>query len=97
MIAQHPRDAFAATLAAVHLHGLAGDVMREKVGAHSMVATDLLVGLPEAFARTRGAAMEKPVPWQAWLPTPRDFSSNRRASDHGICADDEKAWPEEAV
>jgi hypothetical protein len=64
------------------------------VGAHSMVATDLLVGLPEAFARTRGAAMEKPVPWQAWLPTPRDFSSNRRASDHGICADDEKAWPE---
>ncbi len=42
-----------AVLAAVHLHGLAGDVMRESVGEHSLVATDLLKGLPEAFRRTR--------------------------------------------
>ncbi len=53
MIAQHPKNAFAAVLAAVHLHGLAGDVMRESVGEHSLVATDLLQGLPEAFRRTR--------------------------------------------
>jgi hydroxyethylthiazole kinase-like uncharacterized protein yjeF len=53
MIAQHPKQPFAAVLAAVHLHGLAGDVMRESIGEHSLVATDLLQGLPEAFRRTR--------------------------------------------
>jgi NAD(P)H-hydrate epimerase len=64
MIAQHPKDAFVAVLAAVHLHGLAGDVMRERVGEHSLVATDLLQGLPEAFRRTREAAREKLVSWE---------------------------------
>jgi hydroxyethylthiazole kinase-like uncharacterized protein yjeF len=63
MIAQHPKDAFRAVLAAVHLHGLAGDVAREKLGEHSLVATDLLRGLPEAFRRTREMAQEKLVRW----------------------------------
>ncbi|MGB7600835.1 MAG: NAD(P)H-hydrate dehydratase [Candidatus Sulfotelmatobacter sp.] len=63
MIAQHPKDAFAATIAAVHLHGLAGDVMRESVGEHSLVATDLLRGLPKAFRRTREADEQKLVCW----------------------------------
>jgi hydroxyethylthiazole kinase-like uncharacterized protein yjeF len=63
MIAQHPEDAFAAVLAAVHLHGLAGDVMRESVGEHSLVATDLLRGLPEAFRRAQNAAKGKLVCW----------------------------------
>ncbi len=63
MMAQHPKNAFAAVLAAVHLHGLAGDVMREKVGEHSMTATDLLIGLPEAFRRTRKAAQENSACW----------------------------------
>jgi ADP-dependent NAD(P)H-hydrate dehydratase / NAD(P)H-hydrate epimerase len=63
MIAQHPKNAFVAVLAAVHLHGLAGDVMREKVGELSLVATDLLLGLPGAFRRTREAAGEKLVSW----------------------------------
>ena len=63
MIAQHSKDAFSAVLAAVHLHGLAGDVMRERVGEHSLVATDLLTGLPEAFRRTREMAKEKLVRW----------------------------------
>ncbi len=63
MIAQNPKDAFAATMAAVHLHGLAGDVMRESVGEHSLVATDLLRGLPEAFRRTQKAAEQKLVCW----------------------------------
>jgi hydroxyethylthiazole kinase-like uncharacterized protein yjeF len=62
MMAQHPKNAFAAVLAAVHLHGLAGDVMRESVGEHSLVATDLLRGLPDAFRRTRETAREKFVP-----------------------------------
>jgi ADP-dependent NAD(P)H-hydrate dehydratase / NAD(P)H-hydrate epimerase len=63
MIAQNSEEAFAAVLAAVHLHGLAGDVMSESVGEHSLVATDLLQGLPEAFRRTQSAAKEKLVCW----------------------------------
>ena len=65
MIAQHPdpRDALLAVTAAVHLHGLAGDVICETVGEHSLVATDLLLGLPEAFRRTREATKEKLVCW----------------------------------
>jgi hydroxyethylthiazole kinase-like uncharacterized protein yjeF len=63
LMAQHPQDVLLAVLAAVHLHGLAGDVMREKVGEHSLVATDLLQGLPEAFLRTQKTAREKLVSW----------------------------------
>jgi NAD(P)H-hydrate epimerase len=63
MIAQHLNDALLAVVAAVHLHGLAGDVMRESVGEHSMVATDLLRGLPEAFRRAQRSAREKFVCW----------------------------------
>jgi ADP-dependent NAD(P)H-hydrate dehydratase / NAD(P)H-hydrate epimerase len=63
MIAQHPKDAFRAVLAAVHLHGLSGDVMKAVVGEHSMVATDLLQGLPVAFRVLRQAAQEKRVRW----------------------------------
>ena len=63
MIAQNPNDALLAVLAAVHLHGLAGDVMREGVGEHSLVATDLLRGLPEAFMRAQRTAQEKFVRW----------------------------------
>jgi ADP-dependent NAD(P)H-hydrate dehydratase / NAD(P)H-hydrate epimerase len=63
MMAQHPKNVFEAVLAAVHLHGLAGDVMCEAVGEHSLVATDLLRGLPEAFQRTRNAAQQKLVRW----------------------------------
>ncbi len=61
--AQHPESAILAICAAVHLHGLAGDVMRESVGEHSMVATDLLRGLPEAFRRAQKAATERVVRW----------------------------------
>ena len=63
MIAQNPNDALLAVLGAVHLHGLAGDVMLESVGEHSMVATDLLRGLPEAFWRAQRTAREKFVRW----------------------------------
>ncbi|HEY6370791.1 MAG TPA: NAD(P)H-hydrate dehydratase [Candidatus Sulfotelmatobacter sp.] len=63
MIAQHLQDVTVAVCAAVHLHGLAGDVMRESVGEHSMVATDLLRGLPDAFARARRTAPAKLVGW----------------------------------
>ena len=59
MIAQHPNDALLAVIAAVHLHGLAGDVMRESVGEHSMVATDLLRGLPKPFRRAHRKCARK--------------------------------------
>ena len=58
MIAQHPEDVLLAVLAAVHLHGLAGDVARESMGERSLIATDLLRGLPEAIRRTQKSAAE---------------------------------------
>ena len=56
LIAQNPDRVADAVIAAVHLHGLAGDVACESMGEHSMVATDLLTALPEAFRRTRQGA-----------------------------------------
>jgi NAD(P)H-hydrate epimerase len=53
--AQNRRSALLAVCAAVYLHGLAGDVIRENVGEHSLVATDLLRGQPDAFERARAA------------------------------------------
>jgi ADP-dependent NAD(P)H-hydrate dehydratase / NAD(P)H-hydrate epimerase len=58
-MAQNQKKIFEAVVAAVHLHGLAGDVARETIGEHSMVATDLVAALPEAFRRIRADA-EKP-------------------------------------
>lgn len=56
LMAQHPQQITEAVTAAVHLHGLAGDVARESMGELSMVATDLLQALPEAFRRVQDAA-----------------------------------------
>jgi ADP-dependent NAD(P)H-hydrate dehydratase / NAD(P)H-hydrate epimerase len=53
LIAQHPEQRFMAVALAVYLHGLAGDLAAEALGESSLVATDLLRSLPEAFARTR--------------------------------------------
>jgi NAD(P)H-hydrate epimerase len=64
MLAQHQNDALLAVCAAVYLHGLAGDVMLESVGEHSMVATDLLRGLPEAFRRAQQEAQRTFVCWR---------------------------------
>ena len=51
VIGQMPDDVSRAAVAAVYLHGLAGDVAAETMGEHSLTATDLLTGLPEAFRR----------------------------------------------
>ncbi len=53
LIAQHPKHPLEATALAVYLHGLAGDLAVASVGENSLVATDLLRFLPEAFAQTR--------------------------------------------
>ena len=42
-----------AVIAAVYLHGLAGDVARERMGEASLIATDIIAGLPEAFRRAQ--------------------------------------------
>jgi ADP-dependent NAD(P)H-hydrate dehydratase / NAD(P)H-hydrate epimerase len=56
LIAQNTDRMTEAVMAAVHLHGLAGDVASESMGQHSLVATDLLQALPDAFRRTRDTA-----------------------------------------
>jgi NAD(P)H-hydrate epimerase len=53
MIAQNPQRVTEAITAAVHLHGLAGDIACETMGEQSLVATDLIEALPEAFQRVR--------------------------------------------
>jgi NAD(P)H-hydrate epimerase len=57
MLAQNPSRIVAAVRSAVYLHGLAGDVACETMGEQSLVATDLIQALPEAFRRIR--ALEK--------------------------------------
>jgi NAD(P)H-hydrate epimerase len=61
ILAQMPSDGAHAAVAAVYLHGLAGDVAAQTVGEHSLVATDLLTGLPDAFRRAARWAGESVV------------------------------------
>ena len=53
LIAQHPQHPLEATALAVYLHGAAGDLACEAVGERSLVATDLLRFLPQAFAQVQ--------------------------------------------
>jgi ADP-dependent NAD(P)H-hydrate dehydratase / NAD(P)H-hydrate epimerase len=53
-------------VAAVYLHGLAGDIAEESTGEQSLVATDLITALPEAFRRLRAQAAEKWVKIGDW-------------------------------
>ena len=61
IIAQMPNDYARAAIAAVYLHGLAGDVAEERMGEHSLTATDLLAGLPVAFRRAAQWAADDTV------------------------------------
>ena len=58
LMAQNPNRIFEAVIAAVYLHGSAGDIAREIKGEHSLIATDLVKALPDAFRRTRELASE---------------------------------------
>jgi NAD(P)H-hydrate epimerase len=42
---------FDAAVLGAYLHGLAGDIAAEQLGQHSLMASDLLDTLPEAFLR----------------------------------------------
>ena len=48
------RDPTEAVLAAVYLHGLAGDLAAQRVGARAMLASDVTAHLGEAMARVGG-------------------------------------------
>jgi NAD(P)H-hydrate epimerase len=51
LIAQIPQDIATAVIAGVYLHGMAGDLVRDEIGEASLIATDLLLGLPQAFRK----------------------------------------------
>ena len=61
MIAQNLQHVIEAVTSAVYLHGLAGDLACEATGELSLVATDLIRALPEAFRRVRAAANQAEV------------------------------------
>ncbi|HXM63864.1 MAG TPA: NAD(P)H-hydrate dehydratase [Terriglobales bacterium] len=61
LIAQNPERIVEAVIAAVHLHGLAGDVACESMGEYSLVATDLVKAFPEAFRRVRESAANSKI------------------------------------
>ncbi len=61
MLAQHRDKPAEAVIAAVYLHGLAGDIARDEMGEISMTATDLLMALPHAVLHTQAALEEEGV------------------------------------
>lgn len=61
LLAQYPSQLFEAVVAAIYLHGLAGDIARDVMGEESLVATDLVKFLPQAFYRVRREAREGTV------------------------------------
>jgi ADP-dependent NAD(P)H-hydrate dehydratase / NAD(P)H-hydrate epimerase len=54
LIAQRPSETFAATVAAVNLHGLAGDLAAERIGMRSVVASSLIEYLADAILAVGG-------------------------------------------
>lgn len=56
LLAQHPSMPLEATIAAVYLHGLAGDLAAAKLGQRSLIASDLIAHLSEAILQVGGAA-----------------------------------------
>ena len=64
MLAQHPKEPMMAVCAAVHLHGLGGDLVSSE---HSMVATDILKKLSSAFQLAWRSASHRFVGWNALL------------------------------
>lgn len=56
LLAQRPQAPLEATIAAVYLHGLAGDLAAAKLGQRSLIASDLIANLSEALLQIGGAA-----------------------------------------
>ncbi|MEK6406189.1 MAG: NAD(P)H-hydrate dehydratase [Acidobacteriota bacterium] len=56
LVAQKPDDPLSATIAAVYLHGLAGDIAASRVGTRAMIASDIIAHLGDAFISVGGDA-----------------------------------------
>jgi NAD(P)H-hydrate epimerase len=56
LLAQRPSEPLDATIAAVYLHGLAGDLAANKLGMRSLIASDIIAHLSEAILRVGGEA-----------------------------------------
>ncbi|MBO0727345.1 MAG: NAD(P)H-hydrate dehydratase [Blastocatellia bacterium] len=56
LLAQRPSEPLEATIAAVYLHGLAGDLAASKLGMRPLVASDIIANLSEAMLQAGGAA-----------------------------------------
>jgi hydroxyethylthiazole kinase-like uncharacterized protein yjeF len=61
LLAQSPNEALPAVIAAVYLHGLAGDVACAQTGEASLVATDLIKNILAAFHAARSEASNPAV------------------------------------
>ncbi|HEU0177048.1 MAG TPA: NAD(P)H-hydrate dehydratase [Blastocatellia bacterium] len=56
LLAQRPSEPLEATIAAVYLHGLAGDLAANKLGMRPLVASDIIANLSEAMLQAGGDA-----------------------------------------
>jgi NAD(P)H-hydrate epimerase len=54
LIAQRPSEPLEATIAAVYLHGLAGDLAAKKLGMRPLLASDIIANLGEAMLQAGG-------------------------------------------
>jgi NAD(P)H-hydrate epimerase len=54
LIAQKMDEPLSATIAAVYLHGLAGDIAARRLGTRAMIASDIIAALGEAFIEAGG-------------------------------------------
>jgi ADP-dependent NAD(P)H-hydrate dehydratase / NAD(P)H-hydrate epimerase len=84
LLAQFPQRPFEAVLAAVYLHGLAGDLAcygtySAGFGEQSLIATDLISAFPAAFRRARAEADNKWV--RLGPPIVRVSRSRSRAAE----------------
>ena len=56
LLAQRPSEPLEATIAAVYLHGLAGDLAANRLGMRSLIASDIIANLSEAILQVGGDA-----------------------------------------
>ena len=64
-------DPAVALQSSVYLHGSAGDIAAERVGQESLIASDVIAAIPEAFKRLGGAVgLRSPAPVRRKRRTP---------------------------
>src|SRR5215510_10836450 len=56
LLAQRPSEPLEATIAAVYLHGLAGDLAADRLGMRPLIASDIIANLSEAILQVGGDA-----------------------------------------